>query len=356
MPRTVIDADAHYLESIEYLAEYLDEDDPWKERFEFAGNPYHTVDLFPKSTGDRNLYGRVAREHSSYPNEPMTPEEIPGSMEFLGIDKIVLISHNILAFARMDADDERPVKFAETYVQFMLDQVVDPDAGIYTVIPVPYQEPEAAVDLIDRVADERGIVGACLITAGAEPPLGNRKYDPIYAACEKHGLPAIFHTGGGGLDEFHAKGYEKFMETHVLGFLSSNASQLTSITVQGIPEKFPNLDVAFLESGIFYVPMIMHRLDAEYMKRPSEAPILEKRPSEYIQEFYFGTQPLENPENEKYLEWTIEMMGGPDNLLFATDYPHWDYDPPEVIEELSFLTESQKDDVLGGNAEEVYGI
>jgi predicted TIM-barrel fold metal-dependent hydrolase len=131
---------------------------------------------------------------------------------------------------------------------------------------------------------------------------------------------------------------------------------LTSVVVQGIPEKFPDLDIAFLESGIFYVPMIMHRLDAEYMKRPSEAPILEQRPSEYIKDFYFGTQPLENPENEQYLEWTIEMMGGPDNLLFATDYPHWDYDPPEVIENLSFLSESEKDAVLGGNAEEVYGI
>jgi hypothetical protein len=50
------------------------------------------------------------------------------------------------------------------------------------------------------------------------------------------------------------------------------------------------------------------------------------------------------------------MMGGADTLMYASDYPHWDYDPPEVIEGLSFLSRAEKDQILGGNAEEVYGI
>lgn len=354
--RTVIDADAHYLESLHELADYLDDDDPWKERFSSAGNPHHTVDLFPSSTGDRQLYGRIRRDHTSYPDAPMTAEELPATMDFLDVEKIVLISHNVLSFARLNADDERPVKFANAYTDFMLDRVVAPDEGIYTVVPVPYQSPEESVALIDRVADEPGIVGVCLITSGAEPPLGNRKYDPIYAASERAGLPVVFHTGGGGIDEFHARGYEKFIETHVLGFLTSNAAQLTSVVVQGVPEKFPDLDIAFLESGIFYVPMMMHRLDAEYLKRPSEVPFLERRPSEYIREFYFGTQPLEIPENGAYLRTVIEMIGGPERLMYASDYPHWDYDPPSVIDDMDFLTESEKHRILAGTAEEVYGI
>jgi predicted TIM-barrel fold metal-dependent hydrolase len=352
----IIDADAHYLEGIDELATYLDDDDPWKERFDFAGNPHHTVDLFPKSTGDRNVYGRITRSESSYPDAPMAPEEIPTTMEHLGIDEIVMISHKLLTFGRLHADDERPVKFANAYVDYMLDRVVDPAEGIYTLIPVPYQDVDASVDLIDRVGDEDGMVGVCLITAGAEPPLGNRRYDPIYERAEAKGLPVIFHTGGAGIDEFHQRGYEKFIETHVLGFLTNNASQLTSVVISGVPEKFPDLDIAFLESGLFYVPMMMHRLDAEYLKRPSEAPYLEKRPSEYIREFYFGTQPLELPDNEEFLEWTIEMIGGADRLLYASDYPHWDYDPPSVIQQLSFLSRDEKAKILGGNAAEVYGI
>jgi predicted TIM-barrel fold metal-dependent hydrolase len=356
--RTVVDADAHYLESYDELVSYLDDDDPWKGRFSPSDNDNDNVsaNVFPSSTGSREVYGRIQRPESSYREKPMTPEEIPSTMKYLGVDKIVMISHNVLNFGRLRADDERPVKFSNMYVDYMLDQVVDPEEGIYTIIPVPYMDPDASVELIDRVGDERGMVGICMITAGVEPPLGHRRYEPIYEAAEEHDLPVIFHTGGAGLEEYHIRGYEKFIETHTLGFLSNNAAQLTSVVIQGIPEKFPDLDIAFLESGIFYVPMLMHRLDAEYMKRPSEVPILQKRPSEYMKEIYYGTQPLENPEKEKFLETTIEMIGGPDRLVYASDYPHWDYDPPKVIEDISFLSEEEKDKILSGNAEELYGI
>jgi hypothetical protein len=45
------------------------------------------------------------------------------------------------------------VKFAAAYMNYMLDRIVDPDRGIYVTIPVPYHDPEAAVELIDRVGD-----------------------------------------------------------------------------------------------------------------------------------------------------------------------------------------------------------
>ena len=37
----------------------------------------------------------------------------------------------------------------------------------------------------------------------------------------------------------------------------------------------------------------MQRLDNEYMRRVSEAPLLKRRPSEYIREMYFSSQPME---------------------------------------------------------------
>ena len=351
----VIDADAHYLEALPQIAEYVGE--PWKSRLTSEGETEGDApaDIFPSSTGDRAVYGRIRRDDISWPDET-TAEDLPTMMDHLGVDATVLLSQVMLSFARIGGADERPIVLANGYTDYMLDQVVDPDEGIYTMIPVPYDDPEASVELIERAGDEDGIVGAAMVAAGAEPPLGHRRYDVIYEAAEKHDLPVIFHAGGAGLDEFNIKGYEKFIETHTLGFLQANQAQLTSLVIQGIPEKFPDLDIVFQESGIFWVPLMMHRLDAEYLKRRSEAPLLEKRPSEYIKDFYFGIQPMEVPKNEEYLEFVIDMIGGPDRLMYASDYPHWDYDLPEVISQRPFLSDDEKQRILAGTAEEVFGI
>jgi predicted TIM-barrel fold metal-dependent hydrolase len=75
-----------------------------------------------------------------------------------------------------------------------------------------------------------------------------------------------------------------------------------------------------------------------------------------MREFYYGTQPMEQPEDPRHLEWLFEMIGGPDRLLYASDYPHWDYDPPSVIRKQPFLSDAEKDQILGGNARAVFGV
>ncbi|HEY6431753.1 MAG TPA: amidohydrolase family protein, partial [Acetobacteraceae bacterium] len=51
-------------------------------------------------------------------------------------------------------------------------------------------------------------------------------------------------------------------------------------------------------------------------------------PSEYLREHvWLTTQPMEEPEPWTHLLDIIEWIGW-DRLLFATDYPHWDYDSP----------------------------
>lgn len=347
----VVDADAHYWEPLDEFANYLEE--PWQSRIADREDP---GGLLPQSTGDRFMAGRIRRDEVSYPAEDMTPDQIPDVMAHLGVDDIVLLPNKMLTFGKLAGEGERPIALANGYVDYMLDKVVAPDQGVHTMIVAPYQDPAATVELIDRVGDERGIVGVCMITAGPEPPLGNRKYDPIYAAAEKKGLPVVFHTGGSSLDDFYIRGYEKFIETHTLGFLWSNMAQLTSIVVQGVPEKFPDLDIAFQESGLFWVSTMMHRLDAEYLKRQSEAPLLERRPSAYMREFYYGTQPLEIPEDESRLEQIIDDIGGASQIMYASDYPHWDYDRQSAITEREFLTESEKARILGGTAMEVFDL
>lgn len=347
----VFDADFHYYEGTEELVEYFPE--PWKTRFR-DGEGYSISTFYPNFTGDKRLGGRIQRD--THP-APMDVADIEDGLDTLEIEKALLLSDFTLAMQGMNAMDERSVALANASVDYMLEKVVDASAGRYSAIPIPHQHPESAVELVDRVCDEDGFVGVYMVTGGTEPPLGNEKYDPIYEKAQKEGLPVVFHSAASGLDDFHTDGFEKFLSTHSLGFMEANMEQITSLVVQGVPEKFPDLEFLFLESGLFWVPTIMQRLDTEYMSRQSEAPLLNKRPSKYIKEhFYFGTQPLERPSDPSHLEHVVELVGGPERIIYASDYPHWDFDHPNTITELPFLSESEKQLILSRNATELFGL
>lgn len=106
---------------------------------------------------------------------------------------------------------------------------------------------------------------------------------------------------------------------------------LTSLLVNGVPVKFPDLNFVFLESGISWIPMMMFRLNKEYSMRRSEAPLLEKSPEEYIRDScYFSTQPLGEPNNPEHIRQIIDIVGV-ENLMFSSDYPHFDFDHPNEL-------------------------
>lgn len=344
----IVDADAHYLEDFELLAEYVAE----PMRTKLNNIPRHRV--LPASTGDRFIQGRMHRDNmSNYPEKYSTPEEIPEIMKFLGVDLSVQLPNRMLSLGSTCQRD-MAVSLAQGYAGYMTDQVVSPDKNIYAMIIAPIQDPQAAAEIIYQYGEHPGICAVCLITAGPEPPLGDKRYDPIYRSSEDVGLPIVYHSGGSGIDDFLVEGFQKFIETHTLGFTIYNMFALVSMIVQGVPERFPKLKFMFQESGIFYIPAVMYRLDTEYKKRRSEAPLLKKLPSEYMLDFYYGTQPIEETPDIRYLQHLFEMIDAPNTLMFATDFPHWDFDMPQVITDIPFLDDSDKDRILGGNALEAF--
>ena len=87
----------------------------------------------------------------------------------------------------------------------------------------------------------------------------------------------------------------------------------------------------------------------------SEAPLLKRRPSEYMAEMYYSCQPLET-NHPKALELTFEMTNAKTQLLYASDWPHWDFDPPSVSWDLPFLNEEAKRNILGLTAKRIFDL
>src|SRR4030095_6938961 len=92
------------------------------------------------------------------------------------------------------------------------------------------------------------------------------------------------------------------------------------------------------------------------MRRTSYSPSLKRKPSEYMREMYYSSQPMEKPDDKSILEATFKMINAENQLMWSSDYPHWDCDLPSVIYHLPFLTEKGRRNILGGTAAKVFGL
>jgi uncharacterized protein len=83
-----------------------------------------------------------------------------------------------------------------------------------------------------------------------------------------------------------------------------------------------------------------------------EVPWLKRLPSEYVRDHVrLTTQPLERPARTKDLRSVIELLDS-ELLLFATDYPHWDFDNPQFIP----LKGGWAEQIFDANARRWYGL
>jgi predicted TIM-barrel fold metal-dependent hydrolase len=123
----------------------------------------------------------------------------------------------------------------------------------------------------------------------------------------------------------------------------------------GVPVRFPRLRVASFEAGLSWVPFIMLRLDKEYLERRSDVPFLTERPSHYLRQYYYGTQPIEEPRDLNKLVRIVELFEGETQTVFASDWPHHDFDHPMKLAQVPFVPETLSR-IFATNALELFNL
>jgi hypothetical protein len=136
---------------------------------------------------------------------------------------------------------------------------------------------------------------------------------------------------------------------HTVGHVFSMMANLMSLMETGVPVRFPGLRICFCESGLSWVPFLRMRLDKEFTEYRYQWPHFNDRPSKWIREFYFATQPVEEPENRADLADIIRIYGGEETTVFASDWPHHDFDHPRAVFDLP-VSDLAKRKMMGANA------
>lgn len=224
---------------------------------------------------------------------------------------------------------------------------------------VTQQDPLLAAKEIDRLAGHPNIVVVMMPGAG-RIPLGQRHYYPIYEAAEHHGLPVAIHPagneGGGISNPPSSAGYPTTMLEWHTTLPHMYMGHLVSLLCEGVFERFPKLRFGMIEGGVSWLVHLMWRIDREYKALRRETPWIKRRPSEYIYDHVrFGTQPLDEPSNPKHLVELYEMIGADRLLMYCSDLPHYDFDPPNS-KFLQVLPEAMQRRIFYDNAAEFYGL
>ncbi|MEM7029481.1 MAG: amidohydrolase family protein [Chloroflexota bacterium] len=205
---------------------------------------------------------------------------------------------------------------------------LEPEPRLKASIDVPYEDGPLAAAEIRRVGGHDGFVQVMLLARTGEP-LGRRKYWPIYEAAVEMDLPIGIHFGGIGGGPITGAGWPSYYIEDHGGMPQAFQAQIISLVCEGIFERFPTLRVAIIEGGFAWLPSLAWRLDQSWRRLKEEVPHLKRAPSEYIADhFWLTTQPVEEPRQPKHFKQLLDQMNGSERLMFATDYPHWDFDSP----------------------------
>jgi uncharacterized protein len=275
------------------------------------------------------------------------------AMDSFGIDYMVVFPTPMLMLG-MHPQPEMEVLLSRAYIRWTLEKLLAADDRIKTLIYLPFNTPSECIRTIKDFGDAPGVIGFC-VPSVRHKAVHHNDYMRVYAMIEELGKPIAFHAGYHWQDQSLAQ-VNRFLGMHALGFVWCNMIHMTNWILNGIPERFPKLKSIWVESGLAWIPFLMQRLDDQYLMRPSEAPQLTRLPSEYMREHcWYTTQPMETT-NKKALELTFEMINAESQLMFASDWPHFDFDLPSEIMDLSFLSEQAKRNILGLNAAKVFNL
>jgi predicted TIM-barrel fold metal-dependent hydrolase len=128
-----------------------------------------------------------------------------------------------------------------------------------------------------------------------------------------------------------------------------------SLICEGVFERFPSLRFLFIEHDTFWVPGMMWHMDADWKAVRDYTPWVKKLPSEYIRgHIRFGSQPMEQPPTRADLTTFLGWLHADEILVYASDYPHWDWDDPKSV--LPGIDEELRRRIFAETACEMYGL
>ena len=346
--RAVIDCDIHNGIPAGALKPFIPA--AWREYEAEIGGRSPSGRLYPKG------YSNAARQDSFPPNGGQPGSDLPFLREQLldawGIEFGVL---NCLGGGGGVLNTRWGTALCQAVNDWQVAEWLDPEPRLRASIVVHPGDPEGAAREIARCAKDSRFVQV-LLTVRTDEPLGKQRYWPMYRAAAEHGLPVGIHFGGPAPNPITPTGWPSYYLEDHSGMMLAFQAQVASYVYEGVFQELPDLRVVLIEGGFAWVPPLAWRMDHYWREFRAEMPWLKEPPSQLIRRhFKITTQPMDEPSDPKDFPTILKQLGSDDMLMFATDYPHWDFDSPDHALPIR-LSEELERKIFSENARAFYRL
>ncbi|HYM02261.1 MAG TPA: amidohydrolase family protein [Stellaceae bacterium] len=221
---------------------------------------------------------------------------------------------------------------------------------------LPYGDIEAAVKEVHRVA-KMGLRGLELSCSWDMEPMWHPMWEPLWKAVNEVRLPLHFHT----FPAVHPRVFEEHTGltrraaffTVVSGFQMNLVNILAALMGAAVLERYPNIRIAFGESGIGWIPYALDRMDFEWDDRFHDLG-LKMKPSDYWRRQCKATFQFDRIGTKLIADM------GEESLMWGSDYPHGDGVWPEsskyIAEQFRDLAPEVTYKITCENAGKFYGL
>ena len=271
-----------------------------------------------------------------------------------------------------DDDDDFLLAGIEAYNNFLFEEFCAPDPSrLIGLAQMPSIGIDTAVDAL-RKAKARGAKGVLI----SNWPSGNdslsKDDDPFWAAAVDEGLPVSIHINiisraqrAAQRKAAAAAGHHLYdlrseaTRAKAIGGMSSvftqTAGAISSMIFTGVYERFPELQICWIECGVGWIPHFLEAIDDRYWRNRvwGDLPI-SKPPSAYWHSNNAASYIIDRSGV------ALRHLAGVENMLWSSDYPHhgndWPYSRKVIDETLGNIAAEERELITGGNAARIWRL
>ncbi|MEN8182166.1 MAG: amidohydrolase family protein [Myxococcota bacterium] len=368
--RPMHDADAHVMETPDWLGEHADPEirDALPPVYVGTAKPGEArlIETFRARHAEPSYRAEDAAKIMQRKNWAATgsfiAEDRPQALDLLGFQSQLVfntfLNGRLLAAERGD-DVDFAYGFARAHNRALLEFCsVDPRLLATGYVPLRDFERSRAMALEVIEMGSRALLVPSGCPRGHSP--SHTALDPVWALAEEARLPIVLHVGGGHrladgrlldfeyfenggprVPDFHG-GDENFRSVDYMAIPTAPMQTLATLIFDGVLERHPELRIGVIEQGASWVPSWMRYMDSAFhafRKNEERLQRLSMLPSEFVRR-----QVRTTPYPAEDVGWIIEQAGD-EVCLFSSDYPHVEggRNPIKRFEEsMGTLSEAQK--------------
>jgi predicted TIM-barrel fold metal-dependent hydrolase len=294
-------------------------------------------------------------------------------MDIDGVDAEVLFPpQRTMSHFLGDDDDDFVLAGVEAYNNFLFEEFCAPDPKrLVGLAQIPSLGIDTSVDAL-RKAKARGAKGVLISNWPSGGTSLSADDDPFWAAAVDEGMPVAVHINiisrkqraagrkaaaksGNALYDMTTEAARAKAIGGMSHVFSMAAGNITQMLFTGVFDRFPALQVQWIEIGVGWLPHFIECLDDRYWRNRAWGQLPIKQPPSF---YWYQNNAASFITDRSGI--ALRHQAGIDNIMWSSDYPHhgndWPYSRMVIEQSMNQIPADEKAKIIGGNASRIWSI